>query len=107
MVHAPLAVRVTPEYPRKALPGIGHACGHNLIAVAGVGIALAIRDALVRHDIAGKIILLGTPGMDPTAVPVADTSHRSSRGGWRRKIDPIRSRWIQGDGRMSHVEMNS
>ncbi|KZS90803.1 hypothetical protein SISNIDRAFT_488094 [Sistotremastrum niveocremeum HHB9708] len=44
-----------------ALPGIGHACGHNLIAVAGVGIAIAIRVALEKHDIPGTVVLLGTP----------------------------------------------
>ncbi|EPQ52815.1 amidohydrolase [Gloeophyllum trabeum ATCC 11539] len=44
-----------------ALPGIGHACGHNLIAICGVGVALALKDALQKHDIAGKIVLLGTP----------------------------------------------
>ncbi|KAI0267265.1 hypothetical protein BC834DRAFT_870482 [Gloeopeniophorella convolvens] len=44
-----------------ALPGIGHACGHNLIAVAGVAVALAIKAALVKHDIPGRVILLGTP----------------------------------------------
>lgn len=45
-----------------ALPGIGHACGHNLIAAGGIGIALAAKAALVKHDIAGSIVLLGTPG---------------------------------------------
>jgi hypothetical protein len=45
-----------------ALPGIGHACGHNLIAMAGVGIALALRAALEKHNVAGTIVLLGTPG---------------------------------------------
>ncbi|TFY65870.1 hypothetical protein EVG20_g5218 [Dentipellis fragilis] len=44
-----------------ALPGIGHACGHNLIAVAGVGVALAVKAALTEHDIAGTVVLLGTP----------------------------------------------
>lgn len=44
-----------------ALPGIGHACGHNLIAIAGVAVAIAIQAALQTHDIAGTIILLGTP----------------------------------------------
>ncbi|KAI0923499.1 hypothetical protein AcV5_009025 [Taiwanofungus camphoratus] len=44
-----------------ALPGIGHACGHNLIAMAGVAVALAIKAALEKHDVPGKIILLGTP----------------------------------------------
>ena len=45
-----------------ALPGIGHACGHNLIAIAGVGIALAIKAALEKHSVPGKVVLLGTPG---------------------------------------------
>ncbi|EJD38885.1 amidohydrolase [Auricularia subglabra TFB-10046 SS5] len=44
-----------------ALPGVGHACGHNLIAINGVGIALALKAALVTHDVAGTVVLLGTP----------------------------------------------
>ena len=47
-----------------ALPGIGHACGHNLIAVAGVAVAVAVKKALEVHDVAGKVVLLGTPGQD-------------------------------------------
>ena len=45
-----------------ALPGIGHACGHNLIAMAGVAVALALRAALEKHDVPGTVVLLGTPG---------------------------------------------
>lgn len=44
-----------------ALPGIGHACGHNLIAIAGVGASLALANALQKHDVPGKVVLLGTP----------------------------------------------
>ncbi|TFK45850.1 hypothetical protein OE88DRAFT_1715241 [Heliocybe sulcata] len=44
-----------------ALPGIGHACGHNLIAICGVGVALAVKAAMEMHDVSGKIVLLGTP----------------------------------------------
>ncbi|KZW01186.1 hypothetical protein EXIGLDRAFT_666461 [Exidia glandulosa HHB12029] len=44
-----------------ALPGIGHACGHNLIATAGVAVALGIKAAMETHNISGKVILLGTP----------------------------------------------
>ena len=46
-----------------ALPGVGHACGHNLIAVAGVAVAFAVKAALIEHDIPGKVVLLGTPGI--------------------------------------------
>lgn len=45
-----------------ALRGIGHACGHNLIAVNGIGVAVALRAAMQEHQIPGKIVLLGTPG---------------------------------------------
>jgi metal-dependent amidase/aminoacylase/carboxypeptidase family protein len=45
-----------------ALPGIGHACGHNLIAISGVGVACAIKDVMEKFDISGKILVLGTPG---------------------------------------------
>ena len=50
-------VALLAEY--DALPGIGHACGHNIIAVAGMGAGLA----LARHAdrLAGEILVIGTP----------------------------------------------
>lgn len=42
-----------------ALPGLGHACGHNLIAAMSVGAALACRGLLPRG--AGRVALIGTP----------------------------------------------
>ncbi|EGN96673.1 hypothetical protein SERLA73DRAFT_184799 [Serpula lacrymans var. lacrymans S7.3] len=44
-----------------ALPMIGHACGHNLIAISGVGVAIAVKAALETHNVPGKVVLLGTP----------------------------------------------
>ncbi|KAH9374759.1 hypothetical protein HPB48_011348 [Haemaphysalis longicornis] len=45
-----------------ALPDIGHGCGHNLIAEASVGAALAVKAAMTKHKyIRGKVIELGTP----------------------------------------------
>ncbi|RDD44133.1 Peptidase M20 domain-containing protein 2 [Trichoplax sp. H2] len=45
-----------------ALPGIGHACGHNLIAEAGVAAALGIKAAMEASDInLGQLIVYGTP----------------------------------------------
>ena len=52
-----LNVAVLAEY--DALPGIGHACGHNLIAASALGAALAL--ASVRDDLPGRVTLLGTP----------------------------------------------
>ena len=43
-----------------ALPGIGHACGHNVIAAAGLGAALAA--ASVADELGGRLLVLGTPG---------------------------------------------
>ena len=40
-----------------ALPGIGHACGHNLIAIAGVAVACAIKAAFEKHDINESVVL--------------------------------------------------
>ena len=50
-------VAILAEY--DALPGIGHACGHNLIATAGVGAALAL--ASLGSDLPGRVRVLGTP----------------------------------------------
>ncbi|EHA19935.1 hypothetical protein ASPNIDRAFT_178302 [Aspergillus niger ATCC 1015] len=44
-----------------ALPGIGHACGHNLIATASVAAFLALRHALAEFSVQGQVQLLGTP----------------------------------------------
>jgi amidohydrolase len=42
-----------------ALPTIGHACGHNLIAAAAVGAGLGVIAAL--DQLPGRIVILGTP----------------------------------------------
>jgi len=43
-----------------ALPGIGHACGHNVIATSGAGAGAAL--AAVREKLpAGRIQVIGTP----------------------------------------------
>jgi len=42
-----------------ALPGVGHGCGHNLIAAASIGAALALSRHL--NEISGSIAVVGTP----------------------------------------------
>lgn len=42
-----------------ALPGIGHACGHNIIGAAGLGAGLAA--AALADRLGGRIVLLGSP----------------------------------------------
>jgi amidohydrolase len=50
-------VAVLCEY--DALPGLGHACGHNIIAAAGLGAGLAA--AALSRDAGGRVVVLGTP----------------------------------------------
>lgn len=50
-------VAVLAEY--DALPGLGHACGHNIIGTSALGAALAVH--AVRAELAGEIRLIGTP----------------------------------------------
>jgi amidohydrolase len=42
-----------------ALPGIGHACGHNIIAAAGLGAALGAGQ--VVDALGGQLVVLGSP----------------------------------------------
>jgi amidohydrolase len=53
----PLTVAICAEY--DALPGIGHACGHNVIAAAAVGAGLALAPLADELGITVKVI--GTP----------------------------------------------
>ena len=44
-----------------ALPGIGPACGHNLIATAALAGAFALADELERAKMPGRVLVIGTP----------------------------------------------
>jgi amidohydrolase len=50
-------VAILGEY--DALPGIGHACGHNLMGTAAVGAFLALRDTL--DGVRGRVRIIGCP----------------------------------------------
>jgi amidohydrolase len=52
-----LVVAVCAEY--DALPGVGHACGHNIIAATAVGAGLAL--SAVADDLGLTVRVLGTP----------------------------------------------
>lgn len=90
-----------------ALPGIGHACGHNLIAIAGVAVALAVKAALIEYEIPGKIILLGTPGLCSLYFPwsgvILKYDNNNSGGRRTRKGHPSGKGRIQGDACMLDV----
>jgi amidohydrolase len=53
-----LLICICAEY--DALPRIGHACGHNIIAAAAVGAAAGL--ALAANDLSLRVRVLGTPG---------------------------------------------
>lgn len=53
-----------------ALPGIGHACGHNLIGTAAVGAAIGM--AAVQGKLPGTVTVFGTP---------AEEGYRPNAGG--------------------------
>lgn len=53
----PLHVAIIAEY--DALPGVGHACGHNIICAAAMGAALGV--AAVAGELGLKVSLIGTP----------------------------------------------
>src|SRR5579871_5280724 len=53
----PLHVGICAEY--DALPGIGHACGHNIIAAAAAGAGLALKP--LADDLGVTVKVFGTP----------------------------------------------
>jgi amidohydrolase len=55
--HGPLHVAICAEY--DALPGIGHACGHNMIAAMALGAGLGL--AGVADDVGLTVTVIGTP----------------------------------------------
>jgi amidohydrolase len=62
------SVAILCEY--DALPEIGHACGHNLIAAAGVGAAAALAAVGDRLP-PGRVVVLGTPAEERDGGKVA------------------------------------
>jgi len=50
-------IGILAEY--DALPGVGHACGHNLIAAATLGAAIGLSEII--EEIPGTLLVFGTP----------------------------------------------
>ena len=53
----PMVLAICAEY--DALPGVGHACGHNIIAATAVGAGLAL--APLADQLGLTVLVLGTP----------------------------------------------
>lgn len=67
-----------------ALPGIGHGCGHNIIAASAVGAAIGL--AAIGSEIAGSVTLFGTPA-EESAVDNAGGKVHLVRDGAFRGVD--------------------
>ena len=55
--HGKPAIAILAEY--DALPKLGHACGHNIIAANAVGAGVAAKPAVERFG--GSLLVIGTP----------------------------------------------
>ncbi|WP_175414217.1 amidohydrolase [Agrococcus sp. SGAir0287] len=57
-----------------ALEEIGHACGHNVIAAAGLGAGILVKDALEASPVPAHLVVIGSPGEEGAAgkVPMID-----------------------------------
>lgn len=63
-----------------ALRGLGHGCGHNLIAMASTGAGIALADALDRFP--GRVQVIGTPAEEGGGGKI-----RLIRGGVFQEVD--------------------
>lgn len=59
-LHLEIVMLTTPMCA-DALTGLGHACGHNLIAMASLAGALATAEIMRTEQLAGTVVLFGTP----------------------------------------------
>ncbi|MEG0671386.1 M20 family metallopeptidase [Clostridium sp.] len=54
-----MTVAFLAEY--DALPGMGHACGHNIIGTSSVGAGIILKDIMEKHNVHGTVKVIGTP----------------------------------------------
>lgn len=57
-------IGILAEY--DALPVVGHACGHNLLAGGSIGAAIAIKEYLAAYPDRGTVVLYGCPDEEVT-----------------------------------------
>ncbi|MEE8153001.1 MAG: M20 family metallopeptidase [candidate division NC10 bacterium] len=97
-----------------ALPEIGHACGHNLIATGSVGAALALKALL--GEVAGRVLLVGCPAEEKGGgkIPLVESGlfrrvdaamlfHPSNRTEMVKQALGMRDVQVEFFGRSSHA----
>jgi amidohydrolase len=105
-------VALLAEY--DALAGLGHACGHNLICVASVGAAAALRRA--APQLPGTLTVLGTPAEETVGgkivmvdkgvfdgIDAALMFHPSRNNWWVRGALAAQSLTVGFHGRAAHA----
>ncbi|MFQ5881684.1 MAG: M20 family metallopeptidase [Candidatus Methylomirabilales bacterium] len=97
-----------------ALPGIGHACGHNLIAASSVGAALALK--IFLEKLPGHAVLVGCPAEEKGGgkIPLVEAGvfqtvdavmlvHPSNRTEMVKKALGMRDVQVEFFGKASHA----
>ena len=106
------SIGITCEY--DALPSIGHGCGHNIIAAATIGAALALKEVVQKTG--GRVVIFGTPGEECTMtkapmaangvfdeVDVAITVHPSPENLSSGKATAVDALQVEFYGKSSHA----
>jgi amidohydrolase len=105
-------IAVLCEY--DALPGIGHACGHNVIAAAGLGAGLAA--AAFADELGGRVRIMGTPAEEGgggkilmgrngafTGVDAAMMVHPADADLIRMDTIAVQELYVDYEGRAAHA----
>jgi amidohydrolase len=105
-------IAVLCEY--DALPGIGHACGHNIIGTAGLGAGIAA--AALAEELGGRVIVLGTPAEEGgggkvlmaergalEGVDAAMMVHPAGADLTRMDVIAIAQLWVDYHGQAAHA----
>ncbi|MFQ6052620.1 MAG: M20 family metallopeptidase [Candidatus Bathyarchaeia archaeon] len=71
-------IAVIAEY--DALPGVGHGCGHNLIAASAVGAGIAVSKVIDELD--GEVVVVGTPAEEGRGPSAGSKVIMAERGFW-------------------------
>ncbi|KAG0250756.1 hypothetical protein DFQ27_009216 [Actinomortierella ambigua] len=73
-----VTVGICSEY--DALPGIGHACGHNLIAISGVAAALGLKAVIEKFHLKAEVKLFGTPAEETSGGKITMSANGAFKG---------------------------
>ncbi|XP_050036442.2 xaa-Arg dipeptidase-like isoform X1 [Dermacentor andersoni] len=100
-----------------ALPDIGHGCGHNLIAEAAMGAAVAALEAMKKFGtVRGKLVVLGTPAEEGAGgkvlllekgafkdVDAALMAHPSCQDTLKLRVNARRQVNVRYEGKAAHA----